>query len=303
MLKIFALNKVFIDTDLSLASKGTSVSVIAPKWEVIGIRTIELHGEDGASHAASKARNGPYAGNNGANGAPGRPGGSGENFYRIGSIFVGGTNLKLNAKGGKGGPGQAGGDGAQGLDGKDSPKPAEKDPKCEGERFKGFTCGTLDYIEYDKIGYTIQWNYKIFGTRGGKGGNEGDGGKGGIGGDLGNIVTLELSRPSKIIKLASVGEEGNSGKGGAGRLGGKDGNHQLANFKKKIDALKCYFMFQCKHSTWWEPIGTEKIYSRGPDGSNGLDGRNDKGIEYPKSANSIRLTNVINDYKIYQQKT
>ncbi|CAL1300188.1 unnamed protein product [Larinioides sclopetarius] len=304
LLKVFAFNRVFVDTDLSFSEKEVSVAIIAPKWEVIGSRSINLSGDVGPSPAKQKAKNGAHPGNNGSNGEPGRSGGSAESFFGIGDAFVDGAKLKIIANGGNGGPGQEGGDGCPGKNGEDAPIPKDGDPICDWSTrtLRGFRCALLDWESFDKFGFTEQYNYRIYGERGGKGGNGGDGGNGGKGGDLGNIFLLELSRPSKITKLASVGEEGAIGKGGAGRPGGKDGNNRLAKFTKKKDFLTCATPFagECTYHTYWELRETEIRNSTGADGINGTDGRNGKNIEHPKAAKGIgSLSNIINEYKSF----
>ncbi|GBN84786.1 hypothetical protein AVEN_6331-1 [Araneus ventricosus] len=299
LLKMFALNNVFIDIDLSFAGKGISVAIIAPKWEVVGSRSIDLNGDDGAPHADPKAKNGAHPGNNGSNGAPGNPGVSGESFFGIGATFAGGANLKITANGGKGGLGQAGGDGAPGMPGKDAVKPSKNDSPCISGRFREFRCRETNKEFFHGICgiREVRRGFHIYGLRGESGGNGGHGGKGGKGGDPGNIAILELRQLSKITKLASKGKDGDVGKAGVGGLGGKYGNGIIANF------TKFYFFHYCVPYlvlTDWKVIETTQDNNRGPVGSHGTDGANVKDIKDPVPAKGIsRLPNIINEYKVY----
>ncbi|GBO10552.1 hypothetical protein AVEN_71486-1 [Araneus ventricosus] len=295
LFKFLGLNKVFIDTDLSLSGKEISVAVIAPKWEVVGSRSIDLSGADGAPQADIKARNGAHPGNNGVNGAAGNPGASGENFFGIGATFAGGANLKITSNGGKGSRGQDGGDGAQGVPGRNARTPSKNDPDCENGYFRDFKCLKLkeDRINFGYV--ETKKTYKIYGVPGGKGGNGGDGGKGGKGADSGNIAILELSQPSEITKLSSMGKEGEIGKAGAGGKGGKDGDDIIAVYTYAV-LTRCFR--NCLRTEW----NLKETSSNGirPAGSKGTDGENAVGLQDPVPSNGInRPSNIINEYKIF----
>ncbi|GBN58883.1 hypothetical protein AVEN_245906-1 [Araneus ventricosus] len=298
LFKVFALNKVFIDTDLLFSGKRISVAIIAPKWEVVGSRSIDLNGADGPPPVEPKAKNGAHPGNNGSNGAPGNPGVSGESFFGIGATFEGGVKLKMNSNGGKGGIGQAGGDGAPGMPGKDAVKPSKNDPPCTSGSFREFRCGEGKKEVIRGLGDFLEITpFHIYGLWGGSGGNGGDGGKGGNGGDPGNIAILELSQPSKITKLASKGKEGDVGKAGDGGQGGKYGNGIVAKFKKHTVVNYC---FSGCVTTEWAEIETAQNNNRGPVGSHGTNGANGKDVKDPVPAKGIsRLPNIINEYKVY----
>ncbi|GBN24043.1 hypothetical protein AVEN_265363-1 [Araneus ventricosus] len=296
LFKFLALNRVFIDTDLLISGKGISVAVIAPKWEVVGSRSIDLSGADGAPQAETKARNGAHPGNNGVNGAAGNPGASGESFFGIGATFVGGANLKITSNGGKSSRGQDGGDGAQGVPGRDALTPLEKDPECQNGYFRDFKCLELKKENYKSFGFVrIITNYKIFGVPGGKGGNGGDGGKAGKGGNPGKIEILELSRHSEITKLTSKGKEGEIGKAGAGGQGAKNGDDKIAQFFF-MDVFPCFG--NCIVTSW--SLKETITNGRCPTGSKGTDGASSLGLRDPVPANGIsRLPNLINEYKMF----
>ncbi|GBM60945.1 hypothetical protein AVEN_192397-1 [Araneus ventricosus] len=309
LFKVFALNKVFIDADLSFAGKGISVSVIAPKWEVVGSRTIELHGADGAPHAESKAKNGAKPKLNGDNGAPGNPGRSGESFFGIGSTFVNGASLKITSNGGKGGLGQDGGDGVATEPGVTAYLPYASDPPCEDGSVRGFKCegirkkgggGFVIFTKIDTYWSCTEKPLKIFGFPCKRGGNGGDGGKGGKGANAGALSILELDRPSEITKLTVKGKDGEIGKGGAATgEGSKDGDDIIANWSHCDPSWLGYVFGQRAYSEWeWKE--TIKNYRTCPAGSNGTDGKNLVDPQKPLSANGIsRLTDIINEYKIY----
>ncbi|GBN84605.1 hypothetical protein AVEN_232252-1 [Araneus ventricosus] len=310
LFKVFALNAVFIDTDLSFAGKGTSVAVISPKWEVIGSRSVELHGADGAPYVESKAKNGANPGNNGVNGAPGKPGRSGESFFGIGSDFVNGANLTITSNGGLGGCGQEGGNGAAGVAGRNAETPSNSDPPCKDGYVRGFKCegikqkgGGSSFVILTVIvtfGTTTEKPFKIFGLSGGRGGNGGNGGKGGKGGDPGIISILALNHPSEVTKLTTKGKEREIGKAGAGSAqGGKNGDDIIANWSQFVpNGLGS--LFGWKGSRKWEWKETIKNNGRGSSGSNGHDGANAVGLQDPVPAHGIRRpTNIINEYKIY----
>lgn len=53
--KVFALNNLFIDADIDKKGKKVQLSLFAPKWYIIGKRTIDLSGADGEPHPEIKA--------------------------------------------------------------------------------------------------------------------------------------------------------------------------------------------------------------------------------------------------------
>ncbi|CAL1288930.1 unnamed protein product [Larinioides sclopetarius] len=309
LFKVFALNKVFIDTDLRFAGKGISVCLIAPKWEVIGIRTIELHGADGAPHAESKAKNGANSKINGDNGAPGNPGRSGESFFGIGSTFMNGANLKVASNGGKGGRGQDGGDGVAAEPGVTAYLPHNSDPPCKDGTVRGFKCegikkkgggGFVILTQINSYWTCTEKPLKIFGLPCKRGGNGGDGGKGGKGANAGELSLFEMGQTSGIRKFAVKGKDGETGKGGvAPGKGGKDGDGIIANWSHCKPKWLPYVFGSREYSewTWKENIQSYRTCSAG---RNGTDGKNPVDPQGPLPAHGIsRPTNVINEYKTF----
>lgn len=109
--EIFALDTVVIDASIDKTGKQAQMTIIAPKWRILGENTIALNGEHGKNMADENAENGdqrgaPQSGKDGKRGLPGGPGG---NFFGIGAQFVNGHMLKIQSNGGNGGRGQNGG--------------------------------------------------------------------------------------------------------------------------------------------------------------------------------------------------
>ncbi|XP_055924355.1 uncharacterized protein LOC129956479 [Argiope bruennichi] len=308
LFKIFALNKVFIDADLSFADKGTSVAVMAPDWEIIGSRSIELNGADGTLHAESKAKNGANPIKDGANGSPGKPGQSGESFFGVGATFVGGENLKITSNGGKGGPGQDGGDGVSGDPGRDAHTPYNSDPPCDNGCVRGFKCeGIRNKSGGGLVILTVihrEWSctekpFMIYGLPCSRGGNGGNGGKAGKGGDPGNVTVIELSQPSKITKFTSTGVEGKMGTGGSGGSGGTNGNDVYAKWSHCEPSWLGYVLGGLRAYSKWEWERTVTNDGVCPTGTNGTKGENGS-PQNPLPANGIRdFSNLINEYKNY----
>lgn len=219
---LYTLNTVFIDQDFLAIGKKLQLTIISPKWEIIGIRKIVLDGLSGRYQ--EKARSGIDAGENGKNGSPGLPGGSSGSFLGIGDFFANGANLKITANGGKGGVGQEGGNGAigrKGINGECGPNRIEK--KCNIDVYAVLYAATICKILHR-------------GERGHKGGNGGNGGKGGIGGNSGNIELHYLKEMPNKSKIYTLNENGNSGENGIGGNFGRGG--------QEGDMLQCVYEFR-----------------------------------------------------------
>ncbi|XP_075231976.1 uncharacterized protein LOC142330526 [Lycorma delicatula] len=116
---IRAVNTVFIDGDFDASVfNGVDMIIMAPKWEVIGARKINLDGNPGQHHIELPINSYTSDEQNGANGLPGNPGKNGGNFLGIGIDFINGLALSVTANGGTGGEGQDGGNGKNGREGK-----------------------------------------------------------------------------------------------------------------------------------------------------------------------------------------
>ncbi|GIX93758.1 uncharacterized protein CDAR_606301 [Caerostris darwini] len=314
-LNVFALNALFIDNDVSFKGRGISTAFIAPKWEIVGNRTIDLSGADGKANTESKAKSGQYPGNSGVNGKPGNPGGSGGSFFGIGHEFVNGENLTVASNGGEGSSGQDGGNGFKGQDGRTPDAPASSVSPCNGHgTVNGFKCEYIDPKDKEKSSgfsmnilavvmvfpqYKTSEIYKFYGLPGGKGGDGGNGGKAGKGGHPGNITVLKLGGHSGISEHAIVGHDGKNGTAGTGAPGGKDGN-DVGLLWTKDEPNPIEWLFGKRTKTYWELKQTFVNNKKGPSGHNGVDGANDNGYQEPEEALIINEpTNIINRYKSY----
>ncbi|KAL7290227.1 hypothetical protein TKK_0015930 [Trichogramma kaykai] len=148
-IEVFALYKIFFDEDLDKVGKKVHLTIIAPRWDVIGNRKIKLDGAAGKLHDEFKARNSVGPGNKGEDGKPGLPGGPAGNFLGIGRFFTNSGNLYVSAQGGKGGAGQFGGDGTE-----------EDNGGNGGARGFGGKSGTVTIIGLDKTNPKINFNTK-----------------------------------------------------------------------------------------------------------------------------------------------
>lgn len=315
-INIFSLNTVFMDIDISLP--GKSITVVAPKWEIIDTRKLELRGTDGQSHydykpsifpflktmTKSKAKGGTYPGSKGTDGLPGGPGGPGGNFFGITEQVINGINLTIIVNGGTGGSGQNGGDGGNGQDGINPMIPSSAilcSPKlCDNNKqINGFDCTYLSTNRNFNVFRMYLNTFKIFGKAGKKGGYGGNGGRGGKGGNPGNIILFELNNYSGISKYNSTGEDGENGIGGIGGVDGMNGDDIVV--KCHVN-LSCY-AFNCyvKSSDW---NLQDRVHNRrAQSGKNGTDGANTRNMENPKAAVKINEpAKIINEYKIYLRK-
>lgn len=277
-LEIYALNTVFIDTDLTQVGKQLHLTIIAPKWEVVGERKINL---DGAAGELNQ-----FVSNN-EHGLPGLPGGNAGSFLGIGKNFINSEKLTITANGGKGGPGQDGKKGAKGDKGKTPGKDGIYD-KFERKGFqRSHLIVTIIYNESDKY-------FEIYGKSGGRGGNGGNGGVAGLGGMGGDIKIINLG--SSDVKMITSNHEGSSGLGGKGGEGGDGGNYGdtvLVPLQQK------FFLSIPLQLRWGDIIETWPSDKIGPSGSRGCD--NSHGQPERKAIeNSYQFhSNAITDYKNY----
>ncbi|GBN27200.1 hypothetical protein AVEN_46587-1 [Araneus ventricosus] len=298
---IFALNTIFIDIYPTFNS--SFVTIIAPKWEILDQMTINVSGSKGESHmephhllrprTRSKAANGFRPGAKGADGKPGGPGGI---FLGIGNTFVNGGNLAIEANGGEGGAAQHGGDGYSGKNGRSAEMPSSVHCKRNCNEVDGFKCETIYFTHFPDLcmgwtgichpGYDSS-SYKIFGKPGEKGGDGGNGGRGGKGGEPGDIIMFELNGDSVIEQIIDKGNDGENGRGGRGGFTGSEGDDII---------VYCKVSAQTKEQTLDKRIKK----SKGPSGSNGIDGANTVGQLYPKPPNVLKdPAKIVNKYKNY----
>ncbi|GFQ91982.1 uncharacterized protein TNCT_143661 [Trichonephila clavata] len=296
---VFALKSIFVDRDISYPGIKLPITFIAPKWEIVETKKIDLSGTEGKSHSDFKAKDGTYSKRNGENGIPGNPGGSGGAFFGIAERIVNGESLTISANGGGGGSGQGGGYGYKGSDGTSPSAPSDFYCKGDYREIKGFRSQRLDYffVRGDCFGMGAAreclpdrclCKYKMFGTSGERGGKGGQGGRGGKGGHPGNITIFELNdEDPKILKHENKGKNGSNGNGGKGGSGGRNGDDVIVEYI-------CTYV----NRDWYI---TERFNNNyGQSGQNGMDGANEQGVKNPEKAISINEPAIIiNHYKSY----
>lgn len=106
VVKIKALDIFYIDDDLNKTGNIVYLSIIAPKWEIIGKRKVILDGTKQPELDYAPSGIGKFK-----DGKPGKPGQSAGSFFAVGSEFINGANLEIHVNGGVGCPGQNGGNG------------------------------------------------------------------------------------------------------------------------------------------------------------------------------------------------
>lgn len=290
-IEIFALNKVFIDTNFNKTGKKVSLSIIAPTWEIIGGPQIILDGEPGRAHDPAKAQDGMGPGSSGQVGNPGYPGGVAGNFFGIGKTFIGSQHLKITANGGKGGAGQAGGDGIDGENGESPEKPEDEDGTgtaiLKRSKFRFYMTKYEDLGGGDDRGY-----YEIYGTSGQEGGNGGNGGVGGKGGNSGDINIIGLHRSPDILVQNVKGSNGKDGLGGKRGNGGRSGDTLFVSYTERFkhfskNELDWHVLYRAAGNTF-------------PSGNVGVTGYNARGMEYPEEPiPNINIFRTTNKYKNY----
>jgi len=120
--EIFALEKVFIDTNVNLTDRGVhQFTMVAPTWDMIGRIEITLNRATGRQYERP-ASSGERWSEDGKDGRAGAPGGSAGHFVGIGMHFINSEQLTINTVGGAGGSGQRGGYGHWGEDSKEAEK-------------------------------------------------------------------------------------------------------------------------------------------------------------------------------------
>lgn len=270
---IFSSKSVFVNKDLDFIGKEIQLSVIAPKWEIIGSRSINLNGLVGNNHSPSRAPDGKCPGCNGDDGKPGLPGGTSGNFFGIGEVFKNIGDLTINTSGGQGGDGQDGGDGAEGRKGA---RGDENDYNCDNNE------------RYMLLLINLNW-YICQGSQGEKGGSGGNGGAKGLGGYNGHVKIFSLSEmiASPIIKNSS--ELGYGGQGGKGGEGGYQGDY--LKYRQNNDFYTLFQTYRTK--TYYSS------YFRGPKGSDGADSSNTVGREQSVSVPMQNFVKILIVYKKY----
>nr|CAG8539249.1 1477_t:CDS:2 [Entrophospora candida] len=226
---IYSLNSLFIDEDID--APGIDLTLMSPKWHVVGKRKISLKGKSGTQHQPSKAvdgideRDGNSEQINGLPGLPGLPGKNGGHFYAKGKKFFNLSSLTIDVSGGDGGQGQDGGNGGNGLDGSDIGKEIveSRDESALVSRKKVtgniILSGMKFLLTFNNIFTEIYESC----DKGHEGGNGGKGGKGGFEGKPGFVIIdspFLLSETPTISKAGS--KKGENGTGGEPGKGGKN---------------------------------------------------------------------------------
>ncbi|XP_047739483.1 uncharacterized protein LOC125178834 [Hyalella azteca] len=323
--EIFALNKIFIDKNLNKIGEKLKLVMIAPTWEVIGRRTINLSGADAPPHNPPKASDGEGDGGRGADGRPGLPGGPAGSFFGVGTTFLNGNRLNIVANGGHGGLGQDGGNGGPGSDG-DSPSSDMKyynsydnnyfcdslcfgSGECHGTSLndfqlcylgvtaKGFYCKVYGFVRVPTLFYNDEmFEIDIHGKDGTPGGDGGDGGRNGYGGKSGDVMLITLGNDAGISSFNNNGSDGTMGKGGEGGAGGREG------YSIYLECLRQYALFFRAKDKFIELVHRgDRGYAQS--GNGGINGANRANIQNPEPSAIISFkAKIINNYKSYARE-
>ncbi|OXU19967.1 hypothetical protein TSAR_012591, partial [Trichomalopsis sarcophagae] len=303
-IRLFASNRVYIDEDLHVTGDGIQLSIIAPTWEVVGSRKIELIGKPGTSHTNEIAlpANSKIPGDKGNDGKPGKPGGPAGNFLGIGFEFIHGKNLNISVIGGTGGPGQKGSNGISGeykipSNIEDSLKPERDINSC----VKIEIPKKCQWINRDETRYhnddvcTFTCDDDRYSCK--DGGDGGKGGAGGEGGKPGERKLIELSTKSNIVGKSSDGLTGLNGEPGIPGKPSKKG--MILHFKLRMlmPRYKINYTYRCDaHHTFDYNISHDVTCN---DGRFIKEHFNSEDIESPEPAIARISADAINDYKFY----
>lgn len=309
-IEIFALEKVIFDVDLDLRGSEAQVSVIAPIWETVDVRLLNLDGAEGkfeeprpnfqpgwtrdgnwslwgAAQETSIESKGELR-NPGSAGNPGPPGSPAGSFFGIGKKFKNSQFLTISSVGGRGGPGQ---EGEAGDPGKDGTKP-------------GFIKGDGLSRPEDRECYTSHRFYSetptqvctVHGLECSDGGNGTDGGAGGKGGKSGQIRLIGLSQSDAIQQIVTDGQKG---LGGIGGKGGKAGTP--AKIITYVSYCVSPYRYNSECPTTYRNIeeDSRKESSHKCDaGRSGTAGKNQDGIQEPRESRKLQgIPGIIHNFK------
>ncbi|KAF7990922.1 hypothetical protein HCN44_000727 [Aphidius gifuensis] len=324
LVEIFALKKIFIDTDIDKTGENFSLCIIAPIWEIHGSYKIKLDGKPGDTQrkaVGGHSKSIPH----GKDGAPGLPGGPGGSFLGIGATFIDSNYLSISADGGNGGPGQDAGDGMHGQDDTECPSSIENENYPSKEHCLSFNWWRLRHLyddgctarsTFDGFSLDIRVNnsYHQFndtsrqvvtchpkndGLFKGNGTNGGNGGKGGMGGHPGNVTVIAKVKQS--ISLSNrVGKTGSDGNGGVGGEAGKKGKNLVIDMIRVlyrsfvVNVRGIFLILPNEHKL----VVSEEFYFPGKSGTNG---HNTENIKKPEKAVSpLKLAHQsLHDYKTF----
>nr|XP_018897950.1 PREDICTED: uncharacterized protein LOC109031086 [Bemisia tabaci] len=308
LVEIFALKKVFIDSNVDLTGEDVQISIISPTWIVVNSPKIVLDGSDAVEIDIA-----PMSDTEEVPGNPGLPGGPAGNFLGIGDEFVNCNKLSISASGGRGGRGQKGKDGVNGNDGttpssgfrrnlfwpeKHSCQPIPPDRTQQTVVATSF--GTLAYFVASTffggpLGLAAaaiaatgtgnlaspseQQRCKVIGTGCSDGENGGNGGAGGKGGMSGRIEMIALGTKCVVSRSTRKGEDGTSGLGGNGGTEGEPG--------EVIDFLAT------KKGHFWEIKRENSVsLSACKPGKRGIPGHNFVGLQEPQSSRGLIVQQI-----------
>ncbi|XP_031629644.1 uncharacterized protein LOC116344923 [Contarinia nasturtii] len=297
-IRVFALNKIFVDIDIDKTGKENQILFIAPEVEVVSERTIILNGASGESHDVPAPNEAVAPGAKGNGGKAGKPGGPAGKFSCIAFKFSNSGGLKIQANGGTGGPGQNGGWGGDGVNGTTPPYERKGDMFGNVEQ-RNIEMWQRDGFAYKVFGDMEDTEYIVYPTNLIKPGDGGDGGRGGNGGFAGELNIIGLNNSVHKFSLSNKeGELGMNGLGGDGGSPVKDGNTiRLVIARQPCCPAMALICFQSVNKSF--EIGQRFESSRGDTGTSTLDLENATKIA---ESNSIPLSHSINDYKTYSRE-
>nr|XP_018902273.1 PREDICTED: uncharacterized protein LOC109033885 [Bemisia tabaci]XP_018902274.1 PREDICTED: uncharacterized protein LOC109033885 [Bemisia tabaci] len=289
VIEIFALDKVFIDSDLKLTGREAQVSIIAPAWEVEGVREIVLNGLPG-NKTYTQQKRGSVRGWSfgsravsvliGEDGADGPDGSSAGSLLGIADRIINGKLLHIFSIGGQGGPGQDGGDGGPGADGTIPEWGTTygnliEDSHCTDDTGFWNSVGAKDY---DDI-------CTVTGHKCRDGGDGGSGGAGGRGGESGQVLLIGDGQDmiSRRVRNGESGRPGTPGRGGPAGSPGRTRRFRkyrwILGTRQKLETRGEWYLQRC---------------SAGKDGSQRL-----KPSLSPQSGRKLPSSATIDSYKSF----
>ncbi|XP_031639742.1 uncharacterized protein LOC116351742 [Contarinia nasturtii] len=296
-IRVFALNKIFVDIDIDKTGKENQILFIAPEVEVVSERTIILNGASGESHDVPAPNEAVASGAKGNGGKAGKPGGPAGKFSCIAFKFSNSGGLKIQANGGTGGPGQNGGWGGDGVNG--TTPPYER----KSGMFISVEQKNIDLWQKGNFSYTVVPNssveYIVYPLKFIEPGDGGDGGRGGNGGFAGELNIIGLN--NSVHKFSLSNKEGDLGRNGMGGERGspsQDGNTIEVSFGRLPCCPGAASVFFDSANDTYE-VGQRDEANKGNDGKSTRDLEN--AIKLAE-LNSIPLSHSINDYKTYSRK-
>jgi uncharacterized protein YicC (UPF0701 family) len=294
-IEIFASDVVLLDVDLEKVGERVHVTILAPRWNIKGQRSITLNGSDGRRHVPPRAAVGLAPGHRGEDGKPGLPGGNAGSYFAMAKEYLAGGSVTIYTNGGRGGPGQDGGSGAEGRTA-NTQVPSDGDT-CDAGPTHVRSHYHITQLEKWKRRWSCFCFYDLyeyeFYNLGGRGGRGGNGGQGGFGGREGEHKQIHLNGSGSWEGFGAEGTKGENGAEGKGGLGGIKGDTII---------MQCttdwYLLFSIYR---WTEISRVHSTGRGPPGRDGIRGWNSEGMIRPADRNRFAEapSSIINRYKVY----